>query len=77
MPWLGPWPDAPDTHKMWADSGSVLEAAIRASGFDVVQAAPGSDEPPAVLLTDLLAQEQNEEEVTPCPRTTTTCPSDT
>lgn len=42
MPWLGPWPDAPDTHKLWADEGSTLAAALRASGYKVVQSAPGS-----------------------------------
>lgn len=63
MPWLGPWPDAPDTHKLWADHGSLHERAIRASGFDVVQAAPGSSEQDStVLLTDLLVQEEAEED---------------
>jgi len=52
MPWLGPWPDAPDTHKLWADEGSTLAAAIRASGFKVVQAAPGSGEQDSTILDD-------------------------
>jgi hypothetical protein len=63
MPWLGPYPDAPDTHKLWADEGSTLAAALRASGFKVVQAAPGSGEQDSpVLLTDLLTQEETEED---------------
>ena len=63
MPWLGPWPDAPDTHKLWADSGSLHERAIRASGYDVVQAAPGSGEQDStVLLTDPLDEGETEED---------------
>ncbi|SER95298.1 hypothetical protein SAMN05216188_11856 [Lentzea xinjiangensis] len=46
MPWLGHAPDAPDTHKMWADRDSAMEAALRASGWRHEVPAPGSDEPP-------------------------------
>jgi hypothetical protein len=62
MPWLGPWPDAPDTHRLWADPGSMHERALRASGFDVEQVAPGSAQDPTILLTDLLVQEEVEED---------------
>lgn len=66
MPWLGPWPDAPDTYKMWADSGSMRERAIRASGYKVVQAAPGSSElDSTVLPTDPLDEGETEDEVIP------------
>lgn len=63
MPWLGPRPDAPDTHKLWADHGSMLERAIRASGFNVVQAAPGSGEQDSTVLpTDPLDEGESEED---------------
>lgn len=53
MPWLGPWPDAPDTHRLWADPGSLHERALRASRYDVEQSAPGSGEQDStVLLTE-------------------------
>lgn len=47
MPWLGHAPDAPDTHRMWADSGSQLEASLKASGWCHEVPAPGSEPPPA------------------------------
>lgn len=66
MPWLGPWPDAPDTHKLWADHGSLHERAIRASGFNVVQAAPGSGEQDSTIPDiDLPDTEDVNEEITP------------
>lgn len=46
MPWLGYAPDAPDTHKIFADRGSAHEAALRASGWRYEVSAPGADEPP-------------------------------
>lgn len=46
MPWLGHAPDAPDTHRMWAEPGSQHEAALRASGWCHEVPAPGSTEPP-------------------------------
>ncbi len=42
MPWLAPFEDAPDTHRMWVDAGSTMEAAMRASGWTFVVSAPGS-----------------------------------
>jgi len=59
MPWLAPWPDAPDTHRMWADPGSSLERAYRAAGWTHEVPAPGSD---PVLLTEgpiLLTEEDH------------------
>lgn len=45
MPWLAPFENAPDTHRMWADPGSSLEAALRASGYRHEVPAPGSEPP--------------------------------
>ncbi len=48
MPWLAQRADLPDTHKAWADAGSVLEATyvrlgyveVPALGAGPVEAAP-------------------------------------
>jgi hypothetical protein len=45
MPWYGHAPDAPDTHRIWADDGSAHEAALRASGWRYEVPAPGSTLP--------------------------------
>lgn len=43
MPWLAPYEDAPDSHRLWAEPG-MHEAAVRASGYKVEVSAPGSGE---------------------------------
>lgn len=50
--WLAQREDLPDTHKMWADAGSALEATLRALGYvevpplgRVADEQPADDEP--------------------------------
>jgi hypothetical protein len=47
MPYLAQRDDLPDTHKMWADEGSQLEATLRALGYVEVPAPGQPDEPDA------------------------------
>lgn len=69
MPWLGHAPDAPDSHRLWADDDSDYERALRASGWLHEVPAPGSDEvdvlgdePPAPPVLEEAAVEQPAEE---------------
>jgi hypothetical protein len=53
MPWYAQREGLPDTHKMWADPGSTLEATLRAIGYVDVPA-PG-EAPPELTDTELEA----------------------
>lgn len=62
MPWLAPFEDAPDSHRMWADPDTAYEAALHASGWCHEVAAPGS-----TLLTEQDGEQDppSEQEVPP------------
>ncbi len=45
MPWLAPFADAPDTHKIWADPGSEHERVLIAVKWHHAVPAPGSSAP--------------------------------
>lgn len=67
MPWYGHAPDAPDTHRRWADPGSKLEEWLHASGWCHEVPAPGADEPAQNLPGEQDADETEQVVAVPLP----------